>query len=260
MRRTLPLILALVLIALTASPAAAGEEVFVLDNGMVLRGYEVRNDADGLVVRLSDFAGDARVTVAASRIVRRYGVRDGVLGPSVAPAMRFATDGVAPVQPLPLEGLPAARPYVQVPVAVAPLEHADAPRTTLGERAERLLDLARPRTPGGVALAALGLWALLFGLVWVGERLLEFTGLKWRKALVLSGVLAAGATALLLVPSSTLGPDRAWWMPPTLALVCLLLSWRVLRCGLKPAVLLTGFLGFCLSTAGFAAVAVLRLG
>ena len=61
----------LLLLASLARPAAA-EEVFVLDNGEVLRGWVVREDEEVVHVRLSGFMGEARIQVPARRIVRRF--------------------------------------------------------------------------------------------------------------------------------------------------------------------------------------------
>ena len=70
-RRLLPLACAVLALALLAAEARA-EEVFILDNGAVLRGRVAREGDGKIVIRLAGFREENTVTVRVSEIVRRY--------------------------------------------------------------------------------------------------------------------------------------------------------------------------------------------
>src|SRR5438045_2580985 len=70
-RTALALVVATALLAAFARLARA-EEAIVLDNGAVLRGSVVREDATTLVFQLSGVGSDSRITIARSHVTQRF--------------------------------------------------------------------------------------------------------------------------------------------------------------------------------------------
>jgi hypothetical protein len=254
-----PLVVVLLLLA-TAAPAWAAEEVFVLDNGMVLRGVEVRRTAEEVVIRLTDLGTDARVTVAASRIVRRYGFEEGGRPPPPMEALLHATDSTPPV--VAAATRPAGQPSCPIaPCEVMPLPLEDpSPRNeSYFDRLGRLTLLALPADPlSQAALVFLGYLVLVL-LVLIGGHLLEIPRLGLKKSMLLAAGFGAVLAALALGHASLLRADRALWVLPSLLLGTLGLGWALLRGPPRRAVLLVAFLGFSVSVVVFASGAVLMI-
>ena len=61
--------LGVVLVVVLATPAWADEELFILDNGSVLRGSVVREDDASMTIAMSGLIGETRVRVERSAIV-----------------------------------------------------------------------------------------------------------------------------------------------------------------------------------------------
>ena len=257
MPRALLSLAAVLLLSVVASPAARADEVFVLDNGMVLRGTAVAQNENGVVIRLADFVEDARVTVAPARIVKRYDTRgwratSGARGP-----MAFATDAPAAADagdtPAPYTG----RPWNSAVVESAPLDEPSAVHETFFARLRRLGLMALPSdTLSRVTLAVL-LCAALLALSLLGGRLLEIEGLGPIPAVLLSAAFGSMVLADTLYSDLLLRADRALWVLPGQALAFVGLAWGTLRCELGRAVLLLAFMGFSLAVLVFAAGAVL---
>ena len=70
--RLIPALLLLLFLAGLADEARAAEEVFVLENGTVFRGYVVKAGDREIEVKLSGFGRAANVTLERSRIVNRF--------------------------------------------------------------------------------------------------------------------------------------------------------------------------------------------
>jgi hypothetical protein len=255
MLRTFLSLAGVLLLTLAASVAARADEVFVLDNGMVLRGTAVGENANGVVIRLTDFVQDARVTVAPARIVKRYDMREGPVRPALAPPMQLATD--APGSTVEAPPSFVARTWDPVALDTAPLEEPSPRNEPFFSRLARLSSMALPVQQGSrILLGCLGLIALL-ALVLLGGRLLEIEGLGLLRGVAISGVFGLLVLANVLYSDALLRADRALWVLPLEAVSCLFLTCAVLRAGLGRAVLLIGFLCFSLSAVVFAAGAVL---
>lgn len=246
--------LALVLLA-QARPARA-EEVFVLENGSVLRGTLLRETPDGLVIKLSGFfADDARVTVPASRVVQRYASRQGP-PPTVprAPALA-ATDGVAgDARDLPYV---AGSPWTAPHLTLDPLEEPPPQREGFFERMRRVGLMAMPGDRTSQCVLALLLVGAMTALVLLGARLLEVEGATLTRALLQASAATTLLVALVLYRDTLLRADRALWVLPAAAGAWLTLAWGSLRCSFGKAVMLLAFQAFSLSIVVFTAGAVL---
>lgn len=255
MLRALPLLSVVLFVLIGAVGLAQAEEVFELENGMVLRGTPARETADEVVIRLTGFPDDARITVATSRIVRR---QPGTLGrppAALRPTTSAYTDAPSPGD----DSVPRLSGHAwRAPAThILPLEEPSVHREGFLERLHRVAHLAMPTdmTSRGV-LAALFFVALL-ALIGSGARLLEVEGLSLADAALLAGALGFMVLADTLHADELLRADRALWLVPTQAAVWLALALGTLRCGLGKAVLLLAFLLFSLSVVTFAAGAVL---
>lgn len=256
MLRTLSSLAVVLLLTCVAVTAARADEVFVLDNGMVLRGTALKESPAGVVIRLADFVEDARVTVEPSRIVRRF--TSGTSGRSTAPvpAMQWATDApeYASQPPVTVAPSSAFHPSVAPPL---PLEEPAPTQEGFFERALRLALMALPAQQGArVALTGLAFLALTV-LVMLGGGLLEIEGLTLLRAGLVACAFGAFVLVNMLAADELLRADRAVWALPVQGAACCLLTWGTLRCSPTQVVLLLAFLGFSLSVLIFTAGAVL---
>lgn len=255
MVRALAVLLASLVLAALGARAARADEVFVLDNGMVLRGTALKESASEVVVRLSDFAEDARVTVEVARIVSR---RAGTAGrPQAVPheARPRFTDGPTTWDAdVPrLDGGTWARPALES----EPLEEPSVRHEGFFERLGRVALLAMPGDAPTRAVLLLLYLAALLALVGLGGRLLEIEGLNLPRAATLAAALGAMVLSDALYRDLLLRADRALWIVPCQAAAWLALAFGLLRCDLGKGVLLLAFLLFSLGVVAFAAGAVL---
>jgi hypothetical protein len=227
-RLLLPLLVLLALPAL-ALPAWA-EEVFVLDSGNVVRGRIVRENEEQVVIRLSGFVEENRLTLRPSEIVRRY---TGVDPDRSSGRPRALSEPVVPMT------IVSAQDGVPRTVLLAP-DLLGSRASTAGLREDE--DLARER-----AMANEGFFARLSRVAVVAmPTSLEGRLLLGMLLLIVMAVLVAGGTQLLgmkaasLHASTSLGlllgvflvtdilwsdallrADRALWVLPLQALIWL---------------------------------------
>ena len=260
MPRALPSLAAVLLLLATALPAGAAEEVFVLDNGMVLRGVEVRRAGEEVVIRLTDLGSDARVTVALARIVRRYGFEEGVSPPPPMEALLHATDRAPPVAALPPRATPSAVcRLAPCEVTPLPLEDPSPRQETYLDRLERLTRMALPGDP--VLQAALVLLGFSRARAAGADRWAPARdpGVGRAQGAAARGGLrrrAGGAGARPRQPAArgprpvgAPGPGRRLPRP----------GWWLLRGPPRRALLLVAFLCFSVSVVVFASGAVLMI-
>ena len=237
-----------------ALPARA-DEVFVLDNGMVLRGTATKETDREVVVRLSGFSDEARVTVELARIVSRRAGTAG-RGMSATPEARLRpTDGPSGSDTdVPrLEGPAWVRPGLEN----EPLEEPGVKHEDYFERLRRVALLAMPGDRPTQAVLGLLYFAALLALVGLGSRLLEIEGVNLARASILATVLGVMVLADAIYRDDLLRADRALWMVPSQALAWLGLAFGLLRCDWAKGILLLAFLLFSLSVVAFAAGSVL---
>lgn len=255
MLRALPAIAVALLLHLACAAKARAEEVFELENGVVLRGTVARETGTEVVIRLSGFPEDARVTVQAARIVAR---RAGTLGrprlPEASTRPAFTDAPSAGDVPLPRF---SGRPWSAAAPGLLPLEEPSVQREGFFERLPRVVAMAMPTDGPTRGLLAGLLYGTLLALVLLGGRLLEIEGLNLARAALLSAVLGGLLLADAVFRAALLRADRAPWVVPGQALAWLGVAWTTLRCGAGRAVLLLAFLLFSVGVAGFAAGAVL---
>lgn len=245
---------ALVLLCAWAGTARA-DEVFELDNGMVLRGTAVKESATEVVVRLNGFADEARVTVETARIVRRRPGNTGrPVGPVGAPLARATDLPHADGVDVPRLG---SRTWTPPSLEAEPLEEPGVHREGFFERLRRVALMAMPNdTLTRIMLGTL-FFAALLALLGLGGRLLEIEGLNLLRAGALAGALGVMVLSDALYRDILLRADRALWVVPTQAVAWLVLTFGLVRCTPGKAVLLLAFLLFSLAVVSFTAGAVL---
>jgi hypothetical protein len=254
MPRPALLLLVAFLALLVAASAARADEVFVLDNGMVLRGTAMSETKSQVVLRLTDFPDDARITVETRRIVQR---RPGNVGKptevAVRPLLRATDTPHGDVGSVPrLSG-----PWKPTSVNVEPLEEVAPTHESFAERLRRVVLLAMPQEfTSRVLLGALFFIALL-ALVGLGGRLLEIEGLNLLRSTLLTLLLGGMVIADVVYRDVLLQADSALWVVPAQVVSWLALVFATVRCTFGKSVLLLAFLLFSLSVVAFTAGAVL---
>ena len=237
--------LVLVLLACLARPAAA-EEVFVLDNGEVLRGWVVREDGDIVQVRLSGFAGEARIKIPAKRIVRRF--------------LSVERRWERPQKPDPDDWARTAQHVASVPEVIPhdeellqrlPAEEPALKDEGFFRRMARVIVLSIPQDIAGRFILGLLFFGALLSLVVLGARVAEIDTMgaphAVALALLLSGILAVD----VWLYEEVLRADRAIWIVPLQGLAWLAAAWGLTRCGGARAVLLFSFVLFSLAVVLF---------
>lgn len=233
-------LLCLLLLA-SARPAAAAEEVFVLENGTVFRGRVVKAGERQLEVKLSGFGRSARVTIDRSRIVNRF---TPVTAPEVDQEEKPSFDdwsasarrvGERTARADANEGALLRAPRVEErPGFFLHLGNATAdalPKSGLGR--------------GAVVLCFLG---LLLGIVVLAGRLTETESLTGGAAVALTLLLGGLLIADVVWRDMLLRNDRAGWIVPLQGLLWISAAMAILRCGLGRVVVLFASVTFVLST------------
>jgi hypothetical protein len=226
----------------------------VLDNGMVLRGTAMSETKTQVVLRLTDFPDDARITLETSRIVQR---RPGNVGKPVTvattPLLRATDTPHGDVGGVPrLSG-----PWKPATVNVEPLEDVTPTHESFVERLRRVALMAMPQElTSRILLGALFFIALL-ALVGLGGRLLEIEGLNFVRSSLLTLLLGGMVLADVMYRDVLLEADSALWVVPAQVVSWLALVFATVRCGFGKSVLLLAFLLFSLSVVAFTAGAVL---
>jgi hypothetical protein len=238
--------------------AARADEIIVLDNGAVLRGDVVREDADHLEVSLAGFREEARVRVERSRIVERRSGRSPLppRHPLHADEASLPADWSARAKPV--DPMPPIQVFGPGPHAGAlPAEEPPAEHEAFFSRLVRVIRLSIPRDRTSRSALAVLLLMALVALVGMGGRLGEIETMGLVRTTLLAFFLGAILSANVFMQDVLLRADRAVWVLPLEALVWTLAALAVLRCGLGRAVLLLAFVMFSLGVVVFTAGAVL---
>jgi cbb3-type cytochrome oxidase subunit 3 len=241
----------LLLLASLARPAAA-EEVFVLDNGEVLRGWVVREDEEVVHVRLSGFMGEARVQFPAKRIVRRF--------------LSVEKSSDRPTTPKPDDWARTAKHVAAVPDVVPhernllhqiPAEEPSLRDEGFFRRMARVIVLSVPRDLPGRSILGLLLFGALLSLVALGGRVAEIDTMGAARAVALALLLGGFLALDVYLYKEVLRADRAIWIVPLQGLAWLTAAWTLTRCGGARAVLLFAFVLFSLAVVLFVSGAIL---
>jgi hypothetical protein len=217
--------LAAALLALVAVAAVArAEEVFVLDNGTVLRGTVVHEDARRVVVRLTGLAVDNTLTLEPKEITRRYvAVDPRQHGPDVP------HDVDAPEPDVPLASALTAprtirydregrarvvRPEGKERPRELPVGEPGLARESFFQRLERVTRLAFPASLEGRLLVGFLLLVVLTMIVAGGTKILGMKPATLHASTTLGLLLGAFLLGDILLYSQMLRADRALWVLP----------------------------------------------
>jgi hypothetical protein len=262
MRPYLFLLCAPLLILFLAGDVEA-EEIFVLDNGVVLRGRVVREDDKRIVVQLSGFAEQNTVTVRATDLVRRFTSIDPRASRKRPPAAGDASSGgtVLKVPPPASERVPASDEH-SPPVPTSPaVEDAPSPDASIfdgldesGEpdlesesfflRVRRVSGIALPRTLEGLAVVAVLCFVVLTILVAGGTRALGMKAPSLGASSSLGLLLGVFLLLDFLLHVDLLRADRAIWVLPSQAVVWLVVARTALDAPISRTVPLFAFVLF----------------
>jgi hypothetical protein len=246
---SLPKVLLVAAVLLAAALPARAEEALVLDNGAILQGHVVREDARVIEFRLSGVGTDSRVEVRKDRITKRFTTVDPTRGTPVLEETAPTPEPEVPTEPEPIGPTVEAEPL--------PAEEPAPSEERFFERFFRLAALAFPRdVPSRAFLAVLGVVVILC-LVGLGARVADVEEMTLGKNTALALALAAGMAADVVWSETLLRADRAPWVIPAQLLVWVGLAAATLRCGVNRAVLLLAFVVFTGAIVAFAAGALL---
>lgn len=213
------LCLACLLLGLALSaPAAQAEEVFILENGVVLRGFVVREADDKLVVRLSGFTEINQVTVRRSEIVRRYETK-----PYKPPVVMVPTDDDTHGMETPtIPGMerPSAAPGATATPGPPVEKPAGSGREPTLEsegffaRLQRVTGMALPRSVEGLLLVGFLFFVLLTVLVAGGAKVIGMKAPSLQASSSLGILLGVFLAADIGLHHEFLRADRAIWILP----------------------------------------------
>lgn len=236
-----------------SAPLASADEIFELENGVVLKGYVMREEGDEITIRLTGFARPSTVTVDKSRVRRRY-------------AANLPTSSTSKLAPPVFIPKPADGSGIQASVRPPELDEEALPEIPENEpdiedesfvgRFLRLAKVGLPETSHGKATIALLLAIVLIVLIQGGARLADLDDVSFLSTALLAVLLGGFLAADLLQHEALLRADRALWVLPAQALVWVVGA-RVLMGGsFGRSVLVFAFTLVSLATVVFATGAV----
>lgn len=228
-------VLALLAAVLGAGRAAA-EEALVLDNGAILRGTVVREEADALVLRLSGVGSDAKVTVERRRIVQRFVTVEANATP-LPPR-----DAAPPPLPLAEPTRVVAAPVLAATVLpTLPEEEPRAAEETFLQRSKRRAAMALPTEPGPRAFLAAAALLVVLCLVGLAAKMADVESASLGKTTLLAFLFCGMVTITWSWSDMFARADRATVLIPIQLLAWVGLAAAVLRCGLGRAFHLLAF-------------------
>jgi len=229
MHRLVPL-LCLLVCFLVPAVCAWGEEVFILDNGNVVRGRVVREDEKQIVVRLSGFVQENRITLLPREVVRRFlnvDPRRKIGLPAVEEEITLAfqpetvRDGV-PRTVLLAPELTAARDRAALGSGTQlPQAELEMANENFFARLRRVAIVAAPDNVEGRVLLGILLFIVLTVLVAGGARMLGMRATSVHASSSLGLLLGIFLVSDLLWSDALLRADRALWIVPLQAVIWL---------------------------------------
>jgi len=252
--RALPLAIfcVLLLLAVALARPAAAEEVFVLDNGEVLRGWVIRDDGDVLLVRLSGFMGEAKVQLKSERILRRFvSTEKGSDRPETPEPTDWARTAkhVSPT--------PDVVPHDKNALIGLPAEEPDLKDEGFFHRMARVIVLSVPQDIAGRFVIGLLLFGALLSLVALGGRVAEIDTMGAVRSIVLAVLLGTFLAVDVWLYQDILRADRAIWIVPLQGVIWIAAALGLTRCGAARVVLLFAFVLFSLAVVLFISGAIL---
>lgn len=235
------------------APEAAADEIFELENGVVLKGYVMREEGDELTIRLTGLTRTNTVTIHRDRIRNRYAADLPLSSTSrIVPRVHTARDTHGEViqtsyRPPELdddldEVLPRDEPEIQ--------------EETFLERFARLTRVALPDSTHARATIGLLLAIVLMVLISGGARLADADDVSFFSIVALAAMLGGFLFADLLHYEQLLRADRALWVMPAQALAWIAAARVLLGGSIGRAVMVFAFTLVSLATVVFATGAV----
>jgi hypothetical protein len=249
------LLLVLAAAAAGASGAAWAEEAIVLDNGAVLRGSAVREDASVVSFRLAGLGTDTRIEIRKDKILKRFSTNaSGLYDPASYPGGAPTSDG-EPTRPATRGAAPSVAAVV-VPTTL-PEEEPAAHEEGFIKRFIRLAVVAFPQDPASRTFLVGLAFIVLLCLVAIGGRMAEIESMDLSRDTILTAALAGLLALDALWYDTFLRADRAPWVIPLELAAFVGVSMVATKCSLGRAVLLLAFVLFSGTLVTFAAGAVL---
>lgn len=250
MHRLAPLLGVLLLAA--AVTQARADEIFVLDNGEVLKGWVIQERDSDVHVRLTGFVRNASVHIPQTRILRRYRVDRLPEEPRDARAPTDWARAAHRVDSTITDDTNEQRGGLHIPA-----EEPSIRDEGFFQRLARVTALSIPEgLESRILLGTLLLVALLM-LILMGGRLAEIDSLGLGRAAILATLLGTALALDVLFHADALRADRAIWLVPAQGLTWIGTAAVLLRCGVTRAVLLFAFVLFSLTVVAFCAGAIL---
>jgi hypothetical protein len=259
-RLLLALTAALLALAVLGAGRASAEEAIVLDNGTVLRGNVVTEDADTILFRLAGVGTDNRLTIERKHVTQRFVTVDPA---KWAALTRRSSPGVDPLpEPVDLATqpvVPMPRPPLAVTAPPLPAEEPDARQESFFVRIARRAELAMPIDATSRALlASLGV-LLLLCLVALGGRMADVKGLTLGKSTGLGLLLGLLLAVDVVFADTLLRADHAIVFVPLELLAWVSCAAVIIQCSFGRAFTLLAFVLFSGALVTFSAGAMLVL-
>jgi predicted ABC-type transport system involved in lysophospholipase L1 biosynthesis ATPase subunit len=266
--RTFLLPLIALLLACVLADAAHAEEVFVLRNGMQVRGSIVREDEDRVVVRLSGFAEANTITIRTAEVTRRFrsveatpvrspldtndpsDVRDPA---AVSDDLNLATPGYIPDG----DTRPDSWPLLPRDDGTMPAPEPKLESEGFFARLQRVAAMALPRSLGGLLLVGVLFLLVLSVLIAGGTRVIGMKAPTVQASSTLGLLLGSFLVANVGLHNELLRADRAVWILPLQAAIWMLVARSVLDAPIARIVPLFAFALFGSACCVFATGSVL---
>ena len=260
-RLLLALTAALLALAVLGARPASAEEAIVLDNGTVLRGNVVTEDADTILFRLAGVGTDNRLTIQRKHVTQRFVTVDPA---KWAALTRKSSPSPEPLpEPVDLATQPMV-PMQRPPLAASvtpplPAEEPDAREESFFSRIGRRAELAMPTDATSRAmLATLGV-LLLLCLVALGGRMADVKGLTLGKSTGLGLLLGLLIAVDVVFADTLLRADHAIVFVPLELLAWVSCAAVIVQCKFGHAFTLLAFVLFSGALVTFSAGAMLVL-
>ena len=220
MHRLLPLLCLLAGFLLPAVPAWA-EEVFILENGNVMRGRVVSENEEQIILRLSGFAEENRITIRPSEVVRRFLNVDPKRQAKLRAAAQEEEITLAFQPEAPRDGVPKTTLIAPDLMALrdrdaAGLPQGDVPMASedFFSRLQRVSIASTPASLEGRLLLGLLLFVVMTVLVAGGARLLGMRATSLHASSSLGLLLGVFLVSDFLFSDALLRADRTLWVVP----------------------------------------------
>jgi hypothetical protein len=258
--RLFPALLAVLLVALAVAAPAEAEEVFVLENGVAVRGFVVREDAERILVQLTGFAETNRVTLRTTEVVRRFrSVEGDRLPPEEAAPITDDLDYVRrdPTTLAPDRPVVPAVTEMEPDLDELPGDEPDPQTEGFFVRLNRVTGMSLPRSLEGLLLVGVLLALALAVVVAAGTRVIGMKAPTVHASSTLGLMLGVFVAADIGMHTELLRADRAIWVLPLQAAIWMAVARTALDAPLSRVVPLFAFALFGAACCAFITGSVL---